>query len=337
MKISVVVPVYNAFCHLPKLLETLTNQTHQDLEIILVDNNSQDNSAAYIKEYAQKDPRVILLQETKQGPNFARKTGFLKATGEYVYFCDADDFVEVDALEKMLTAARKQKADIVIGNYQELDEQGAIRKACKGVFFQDSSGNLKRYPDLILVKPALWNKLFRRTLITADTFITSKIGEDMVITLLAFAKAKKVVYIDDVIYDYIPAETGLTNSIQPRNLLDIIVTCRKLETLLTKADTEHLYAKTLPFLMFTHVLYRILRSELIKEKAMRRDVYQQLHRYLETIDYHHNPYYKKKIHYRLANTFLATPALYHCVLVRGGVRFFLTNRTLYRLFKLLDH
>ena len=81
MKISVVIPVYNAYKHLPKLLETLTNQTHQDLEIILVDNNSKDQSAAYIKEYAKKDSRVIFLTETQQGPNFARKTGFLKATG----------------------------------------------------------------------------------------------------------------------------------------------------------------------------------------------------------------------------------------------------------------
>ncbi|MCI8444817.1 MAG: glycosyltransferase family 2 protein [Bacilli bacterium] len=337
MKISVVIPVYNAYKHLPKLLETLTNQTHQDLEIILVDNNSKDQSAAYIKEYAKKDSRVIFLTETQQGPNFARKTGFLKATGTYIYFCDADDFVEADALEKMLTAARKEKADVVIGNYQELDETGIVKKACKGVFFPDPTGNLKRYPELILVKPALWNKLFRRSVISEDTFITSKIGEDMVITLLAFAKAKKVIYIDEVIYDYIPAETGLTNSIQPRNLLDIIVTCQTLETLLTKIDRQQLYGETLPFLMFTHVLYRILRSELIKEEMVRRDVYQKLHGYLSTIEYRHNPYYKKKIHYRLANAVLATKALYHCVLVRAFIRFFLTNRTLYRIFKLLDH
>lgn len=89
--------------------------------------------------------------------------------------------------------------------------------------------------------------------------------------------------------------------------------------------------------MFTHVLYRILRSELIKEEMVRRDVYQKLHGYLSTIEYRHNPYYKKKIHYRLANAVLATKALYHCVLVRAFIRFFLTNRTLYRIFKLLDH
>lgn len=337
MKISIIVPVYNAIKTLPSLLNSLLNQTYHNLEIILVDNNSKDNSYDYLVEQSKLDKRLIILKELQQGPNYARKTGFLRASGDYVYFCDADDFVMKDAMEKFLNSIEKDKSiDIVIGKYNEVNEKNEIQRYCKGVFYKDTSGNLKRYHDIILNKPALWNKIFRRNLITEDFFVFSKIGEDMVLTLLAMGKAKKIVYIDEVIYHYIPSASGLSNSIQSVNLLDIITTCEKLKKLFMENNFYEEYEKELEFLIFSHIIYRILRCELVKDKKVRKDVYFKLQKYLKTISYHKNYYYKKKLHYRIANLMLSHSVCYNCFLIRYPLIFLQTNKSMYKLFKVLD-
>lgn len=337
MKISIIVPVYNAINTLPSLLDSLLNQTYHNLEIILVDNNSKDNSYDYLVEQSKLDKRLIILKELQQGPNYARKTGFLQASGDYVYFCDADDFVMKDAMEKFSNLIIKDKSiDIIIGKYNEVNEKNEIQKHCKGVFYQNASGNLKRYHDIILNKPALWNKIFRRDLITEDSFVFSKIGEDMILTLLAMGKAKKIVYIDDIIYHYIPSDSGLSNSINPSNLLDIITTCEELRKLFKENNFYEKYEDEVEFLIFSHIIYRILRSELVKDRKTRNDVYFQLQKYLKTIPYHKNHYYKKKVHYRIANFMLSHSICYHCFLIRYPLIFLQTNKTMYKLFKVLD-
>lgn len=336
MKISIVVPVYNAIDSLPILIDTLVNQTIKDIEIILVDNNSKDDSYKYMKECAKKDKRIKVLKETMQGPNYARKAGFDQASGEFIYFCDADDFISKDALEIMSNKMIEDSADIVIGNYNELGKDLSIKKTCSGTFYKDNTGNLKRYEDIIHIKPALWNKLFRKKIIKEDSFITSKIGEDMVIVLTSFLMAKEISYVDHVVYNYIPDEFGLTNSVNPKNLLDITVTCDALKNMFKKYDKNNSYNDELEFLMFTHVIYRILRSQLITDKPVRNDVYTKLSKYLKTLNYKSNKYYKKKIHYRLANFLLANKYIYNFFLTRWGLRFLMTNKTLFKIFKLLD-
>lgn len=336
MKVSIIVPVYNAKENLPALLASFQNQTYQDLEIILVDNNSSDGSYELLTEASKQDHRFMILQERQQGPNFARKTGFLHATGNYVYFCDADDILKEGAIASFVACIKKTQADVVIGNYDEINDQKEVTKHCKGVFYKDTSGNLKRYPDLIHVKPALWIKIFKRDLIPEDAFINSKIGEDMVISLLAMARAKTVCYIDEIIYQYVPADTGLSNSLNPKNLLDIRVSCDALKRLFKKYDCFKEYQDELDFLIFTHIIYRILRSLLLVDQEQREEVYRLLLLDLKKIPYKKNRYYKKKVHYRIANFVLATPSIYHWRLTSWGIQFMFHNKTLYKLFKVLD-
>ena len=102
MKVSVIIPIYNAMEYLPISLEKVLNQTYHNIEILLVDNNSKDGSYDYIKTLEKNDCRVKALIATMQGPNYARKVGFEASTGDYVLFCDSDDFVEQDAIENFV-------------------------------------------------------------------------------------------------------------------------------------------------------------------------------------------------------------------------------------------
>ncbi|MDR1377369.1 MAG: glycosyltransferase [Synergistaceae bacterium] len=112
-KISVVMPVYNTENYLSKCLEHIIRQTYANLEIVVVDDGSTDNSAAIAREYGEADPRIKLIAQSNGGLSSARNRGLEAASGDYVHFMDSDDFIELDYYEKMLSVAVQTHADIV--------------------------------------------------------------------------------------------------------------------------------------------------------------------------------------------------------------------------------
>lgn len=113
VKISVIIPVYNVEQYLCQCLDSVINQTLQDIEIICVDDSSTDNSYRILQEYAQKDKRMMVLQQENAGAGIARNKGLAVATGEYIHFLDADDYMELDAYEKMYQAATQHDVDFL--------------------------------------------------------------------------------------------------------------------------------------------------------------------------------------------------------------------------------
>ena len=136
LKISVVVPVYNTAHVLNRCLVHLVHQTYKNLEIIIVDDGSTDASADIYSGYAKKDKRIKIIRQKNSGPANARNAGIMAATGEYIHFCDSDDFVELDYYERMVAAAVLTNADIVCGSVDE-----------KGFFFPEFH-KIQIYTDL---------------------------------------------------------------------------------------------------------------------------------------------------------------------------------------------
>ncbi|MBQ6708633.1 MAG: glycosyltransferase family 2 protein [Clostridia bacterium] len=112
--ISVIVPVYNAEKYLHKCVDSILNNTYSDIEVILVDDGSPDNSPAICDEYAQKDSRVKVIHKKNARASAARNDGLKLAQGEYISFVDSDDWIESDMLEKMFSTAKKYNADMVM-------------------------------------------------------------------------------------------------------------------------------------------------------------------------------------------------------------------------------
>ncbi len=124
-KISVIIPIYNVEKYLEKCLESVINQTYKDLEIICVDDCSPDNSNKIVQEYLKKDSRIKLIQREKNGGlSAARNSGLNKATGEYVYFLDSDDWIDLDYLEKMVSAMKENNVDVVLNTKIIKEEEG---------------------------------------------------------------------------------------------------------------------------------------------------------------------------------------------------------------------
>ncbi|MBQ8615735.1 MAG: glycosyltransferase, partial [Clostridia bacterium] len=121
-KISIILPVYNVENYLDKCLTSLVNQTYQNLEIILVNDGSPDNSGEVCENWAKKDSRIKVLHKANGGVSSARNFGLDNATGDFIGFIDPDDFVELDMYEKLLNALNSQNATMAMCRYQNVFE-----------------------------------------------------------------------------------------------------------------------------------------------------------------------------------------------------------------------
>lgn len=123
-KVTVIIPIYNVEKYLKEAIESTINQTHSNIEIILVDDGSTDNSGIICDEFAKKDTRIKVIHKTNGGLSDARNAGLDATTGKYIMFLDSDDFLELDAVENMYKEITEKDADYVIGNYINADEDG---------------------------------------------------------------------------------------------------------------------------------------------------------------------------------------------------------------------
>ncbi len=221
-KVSVIVPVYNVAPYLSECLESLVNQTYRNLEIIVVNDGSTDDSPVICEQWRERDSRIKLIHKQNAGLGEARNTGLEHVTGEYVGFVDSDDYVDRTMYEKMVAAALKYDADVVQCNYNQFFCDGSVKK--KGdfdkvrVFTGDECRSLANalvngHNGLTtgLLHAAVWVCLFRRDAINCR-YISERIvgSEDIPFKASVFLKCRKVVFIPDHLCFYRYNDTSLT-------------------------------------------------------------------------------------------------------------------------------
>ncbi len=203
--VSVIVPTYNVEDDLPECLDSLVGQTLENIEIIIVDDGSTDSSGDIAQEYAREYDNIAYHRIENQGLGHARNWGARLATGEFLFFPDSDDIVEVDALERMVDAAQTHDADIVIGDADRFNTKkrwsdSLHRKALAGDW---EAGHVSTHPQLVYDSTA-WNKIYRRSFYEREntTWAEGMLYEDIPTTLPLHFKAKKVARIDGIIYHW---------------------------------------------------------------------------------------------------------------------------------------
>ena len=212
-KVSVIIPIYNVEGYVFQCLDSLLAQSFGDFEVLCIDDASADNSAAVIREFQQKDPRVRLLQQEHAGVSAARNLGIANARGEYIAFVDGDDWLSPDALEKLVTAAESNHADIVVSSaqvhFENPQPEDSRRNASLVRALTVTEGLLEGDPWEKLSQPGswpfLWNKLVRRELITENEIAFSRtlaLGEDGAFLVTLFQYADRVAFIPDALYHY---------------------------------------------------------------------------------------------------------------------------------------
>ena len=213
MRISIIIPLYNASSYLHHSLDTLLSQSFQDIEIILVDDGSTDESPVICDEYARKDGRIKVFHEAHSGVAHSRQVGLDHAIGEYILYVDVDDQVQPDMISEMYQLAEVQQADMVICDYRELTHHGEVYHAQKptaldGVTILDDILNGRLYG-------ALWNKMMRREWLmkTKASFPQElTMREDLIFLSQCLPYAQKIAYIAKAYYGYERRNTSALTS-----------------------------------------------------------------------------------------------------------------------------
>lgn len=217
--ISVIVPVYNVEKFLPYCMNSIINQTYQNLEIILINDGSTDNSKHICEKYATKDSRIKLINQENQGLSMARNAGLKQAKGEYISFIDSDDVISLEFYEQLLDLMLKTQADIVECGLVKVKEEGIIKDNFKvkeehsKYIVIDKQEALNRIHnenlDICLKSVVVWNKLYKRDLFQDIQFPKGKKYEDEFTTYQVMYKANKIAIIDKIMYGYVQRASSI--------------------------------------------------------------------------------------------------------------------------------
>lgn len=212
--VSIIIPVYNSEQCIEATLDSAINQTYTNIEIIVIDDGSTDNSPLIISKYAKKDARVICKKKRNEGPSLARKKGLDIAKGKYIQFLDSDDTLAVDAIEALLERAELTNADIVVAPFFFCMQNGEKKESTKPQFDQISGAE---YLKEILFERSywsLWSKFQKRSLLqehAIDMMAELSYGEDVVWTTQIVLLAEKIVSLDKFILDYNERPSSLSH------------------------------------------------------------------------------------------------------------------------------
>lgn len=208
IKISIIIPVYNVERHLSACVDSVINQTLNEIEIILVNDGSTDNSSEICDEYALKDNRISVIHKKNGGLSDARNTGLKKARGEFICFLDSDDWIDKNMLAEYYSAAYKDNADIVVSGIiiEYVHEGYKIDKRLRSMVCKSSqiTESILECEEKGLFNPVC-NKLYKSSLLKAMDIYFEKNGmpaEDLLFNCEVFKSVSTIVLIDKAYYHY---------------------------------------------------------------------------------------------------------------------------------------
>ena len=210
-QVSVIVPVFDAERYLRRCLDSLINQSLQNIEIICVNDGSDDESLQILREYAAADERIKILSFEKIGPGGCRNVGIDAAQGEYICFVDADDFIDSNTCKTAYGKIKAEDAEVLSFNALEISKTG-IRRI---IYFDGRSEKIINWKDLnenIFSSPFhSWHFLFKRDFLLANAVYFADVYwcEDVPFVLLSLLAAKKIVLLPDYFYHYCRNESSL--------------------------------------------------------------------------------------------------------------------------------
>ena len=272
--ISIIVPIYNASKYLKKCLDSLVSQTKKELEFILINDGSTDDSESIINSY--KDSRIKYFKRSNHGIGKTRNFGINNASGKYIMFLDSDDYLEENACEVLYKKIEKEKLDVVVCDFYRVDSNS--KEAEKIISFKNTS--LKDNPNLLLhINLAPWNKIYRSALLKDNNikFIEDLKYEDAPFVVLSLLKSKKIGKVDKPLINYTIHEKSET-TVRDKKVFDIIKIVDIIRNYFKDDDWSRGVVDTLTIKILVN--YNI-QQRYIKDKNMRNEFIDKTFSYFE--------------------------------------------------------
>lgn len=257
VKVSIIIPVYNVQKYLSQCLDSVTNQTLKEIQIICVNDGSTDASSDILEEYTQKDDRILVINQENFGPAVARKTGLKHSNGEYIEFVDADDWLELDALEKTYNNAVSNNSDLVlfpICRYDHRENKYFQSGLSVQNYFDDPTIDYNNFtfkikdikPFLLNSSFSVWFKLYKADFIKGydDFYFPRHMNfEDVPLHVQIMIRAPKISFCPGKIYNYRTSNPdSLTNSVFVKEkIFDIFDVTDHVEKILIENDLREEY------------------------------------------------------------------------------------------------
>lgn len=232
-KISVIVPVYNVEKYLKRCIDSILNQTYKNLEIILIDDGSTDNSLEICEIYKKKDERIILIHKKNSGLGLTRNVGMENSTGKYIMFVDSDDYLDTNMIENLYNDLIKNKADTCIGGFKRVFDKSTdvYENKYAGRIFEGHDttnivlakmlGKNSQIDDHI--EMSAWKTLFSKNIIEENNikFPSERefISEDIIFNTEYFPNAQRVYMSSNIGYNYCDNSNSLTTKYNPNRFV----------------------------------------------------------------------------------------------------------------------
>lgn len=298
-KVSVIIPVYNGDKFIENILKQLSNETHDNLEVVFVDDGSKDDSGKILDRVKSEQgaiiepntenrctrifgniKNIIVVHQDNSGQGGARNRGIIEATGEYILFMDQDDRIKPDYIEKLYDVAENTGCDMVISGYEHVSTNGEVKEHVELV-----NNEWCRFMNI-----TPWGKIYRRSFVEEENikFLPVSLGEDIYFNVLCYSHARNVAYTDYVGYQWVINESSVSNTVH-RKLSDesnILILFNEL----IKMDTANNWIRDEQFRYFFiktgifHVLYAAKGTDSKALLEYNRDVFSWLTDHLGNTD-----------------------------------------------------
>ena len=213
--ISVIIPCYNVAMFFNRCIDSILEQTYTHLEILLIDDGSTDNTSELCDAYALQDKRIIVIHQQNKGLPATRKVGIAKAKGNYCFFIDADDTIEPNTLEYLMSVALQYpQSEAIVTGYQRISPTGEIEYCSKKDTLTVCTGIELLQQESFFMN--VWGKLFRTSFLKAHMqgFVNNVcFGEDLLFFLINIYSIKQIVLTPTVLYNYIITQNSMAYTI----------------------------------------------------------------------------------------------------------------------------
>ncbi|MBE6501043.1 MAG: glycosyltransferase [Methanobrevibacter thaueri] len=307
--VSVVIPVYNVEKYLKECLDSVCNQTLENIEIICVNDGSTDSSLDILNDYAERDGRIKIISQSNRGLGASRNTGLREASGKYVYFLDSDDYIDLTCLEKLVSNADSNDSDVVLFKFQNVDDHKNLHK--RGVDFKidDIFGEIDynnftfTYHD---VRRHVMNsaysaclKLYRREFIIPFEFPEGLWFEDVLVHVEVMLNAKRISFVPEFLYNYRSNPTSISNTKETGfyifNAIDLVEDYLRDNDYYEEFVNEFTYFKIVQILRyivstdseeyFNRAKEEFANTEIKNEKSIKKKYLKKYYCVLESNDY----------------------------------------------------